>query len=83
MNKCFASGGLKKFMDARERGASDEDLRRLMFAAASGGRPAKSPDRSLRPIGTPKADDKPHRPVVDLDAERAKRAAEWESAPLD
>ncbi len=61
----FAKGALAKFLDARERGASRDELTRLSQEAMRERAMAKSGGSS--------------RTVVDLDRERLKR--EWNGAP--
>ena len=73
LKKCFAQGSLKKFLDARDRGAAAGDLQKLMFAAASDGRSPQQISTRQKNAGEPQ-----QRVVIDLDVERAKIAAEWE-----
>jgi hypothetical protein len=68
MNVIFATGALRKFMNARARGASRQELAQLSAAAMA--------EQTTRPL--------PRRPdggVVDLDRARLERS--WESAPGD
>jgi hypothetical protein len=64
-NTIFATGALAKFLDARERGASRDELMRLSNEAMK--------ERAI-------AKDAAQSSVV-VDLELARRAREWESAP--
>jgi len=78
MNVIFATGALRKFMEARARGASRQVLTQLS-AAAMAEQPAVASPTPFQGL-IARMQDKP-RVIIDL--ERARLERSWESAPGD
>jgi hypothetical protein len=89
MHAIFATGALRKFMDARERGASREELTRLSKAAMaeqekSRVRPSTRPAPPSGPSKTEAAVSHRSNVLEFIDRakfDRSRLEREWESAP--
>jgi hypothetical protein len=91
MNVIFASGALAKFLVARDRGASRQDLMRLKSIAEAEVPPSRAGSRR-EPSAAPAAPGKPAKTEVSDTSnvlefinrakfDRARLEREWESAP--